>query len=72
MELSRLSSILAIFGAVNIFYAMYGITQRNWVNTLIPLVTYLILMYSAAAIIDAKADQLRRSNIAREGMKSDN
>jgi hypothetical protein len=71
MELSRLSSILAMFGAVNIFYAMYGITQRNWVNTLIPLVTYLILMYSAA-IIDAKADQLRRSNIALEGMKSDN
>ncbi len=72
MELSRLSSFLAMFGAVNIFYAMYGIIQRNWVNTLIPLVTYLILMYSAAAIIDAKADQLRRSNIAREGMKSDN
>ena len=54
MELSRLSSILAMFGAVNIFYAIYGITQRNWVNTLIPLVTYLILMYSAA-ILDAKA-----------------
>jgi len=61
MELSRLSSILAIFGAVNIFYAMHGLTQRNWVNTLIPMVTYLILMYSAA-IIDAKAEQLIRSN----------
>jgi hypothetical protein len=71
MELSRLSSILAMFGAVNIFYAMYGIIQKNWFNTLIPLVTYLILMYSAA-ILDAKADQLRRSNIALEGMKSDN
>ena len=53
-----------MFGAVNIFYAIYGITQRNWVNTLIPIVTYLILMYSAA-IIDAKAVQLRRSNSAR-------
>ena len=51
MELSRLSSLLAMFGAVNIFYAMYGITQRNWVNTLIPLVTYLILMYSAAILM---------------------
>jgi hypothetical protein len=71
MELSRLSSILAMFGAVNIFYAMYRIIQRNLFNTLIPMVTYLILLYSAA-ILDAKADQLRRSNIALEGMKSDN
>jgi hypothetical protein len=51
MELSRLSSLLAMFGAVNIFYAMYGIIQKNWFNTLIPLVTYLILMYSAAILM---------------------
>jgi len=52
LDLSRLSSIMAMFGAVNIFYAMYGLMQRNWVNTLIPLVTYLILMYSSAIIDD--------------------
>lgn len=52
LDLSRLSSIMAMFGAVNIFYAMYGLIQRNWVNTLIPLVTYLILMYSSAIIDD--------------------
>ena len=54
MDLSRLSSIMALFGAVNIFYAMYGIMQRNWVNILVPMVTYLFLMY-ASAIIDARA-----------------
>ena len=52
LDLSRLSSIMAMFGAMNIFYAMYGLMQRNWVNTLIPLVTYLILMYSSAIIDD--------------------
>ena len=44
---------MAMFGAVNIFYALYGLMQRNWVNTLIPMVTYLLLMYSSA-IIDVK------------------
>jgi len=52
LDLSRLSSIMAIFGAVNIFYAMYDLMQRNWVNMLIPMVTYLILMYSSAIIDD--------------------
>jgi hypothetical protein len=52
LDLSRLSSIMAMFGAVNIFYAIYGLIQRNWVNMLIPLVTYFILMYSSAIIDD--------------------
>jgi len=59
---------MAMFGAVNIFYAMYGLTQRDWVNALIPMVTYLILIYSAA-IIDAKAEQLRLSNSDRVRLK---
>jgi len=59
MELSRLSSIMFMVGAVNIFYAMYGLTQTDWVNTLIPTVTYLIIVYSAA-IVDGKAEELRR------------
>lgn len=59
MELSRLSSIMAIFGAVNIFYAMYGLIPMDWRKTLISTVPYLFLMYSAA-IFDAKAEELRR------------
>jgi uncharacterized membrane protein YuzA (DUF378 family) len=64
MELSRLSSILAIFGAVNIFYAMYGLIQMDMIRTLVSTATYLVLMYSSA-VIDAKAEELRRSDSAR-------
>jgi uncharacterized membrane protein YuzA (DUF378 family) len=64
MELSRLSSIMAIFGAVNIFYAMYGLIQMDMIRTLVSTATYLILMYSSA-VIDAKAEELRRSERAR-------
>lgn len=60
MELSRLSSIMAIFGAVNIFYAMYGLIQMDWVRTLVSTVTYLVLIYSSA-VIDGKAEELRRA-----------
>ena len=61
MELSRLSSLLAIIGAINIFYAMYGLIQVDVVKMMISTATYLILMY-AAAIIDAKSEELKRSD----------
>lgn len=50
---------MAIFGAVNIFYSMYGLIPMNWRKTLISTVPYLVLMYSAT-IFDAKAEELRR------------
>lgn len=56
---------MAIFGAVNIFYAMYGLIQMDMIRTLISTVTYLVLMYSSA-VIDGKAEELRRADIARE------
>jgi uncharacterized membrane protein YuzA (DUF378 family) len=59
MELSRLSSLLAIVGAVNIFYALYGLIQVDWVKMLISTVTYLILMYSSA-ILDSKSREIAR------------
>jgi len=65
MEFSRLSSILAMIGAVNIFYAMYGLIQRDWINTLIPLVTYLILMYSAA-ILEKEVEDQRLARAVKE------
>jgi len=65
MEFSRLSSLLAIIGAVNIFYAMYGLIQRNWVNALIPLATYLILIYSAA-IVETEVESQRLIRVVKE------
>ncbi len=55
---------MAIFGAVNIFYAMYGLVQMDLTRTLVSTATYLVLMYSSA-VIDAKAEKLRRSEHAR-------
>ncbi len=57
MEVSRLSSLLAIIGAVNIFYAMYLFIRMDWVSTLISTVTYLIIMYSST-IVDRKSIEL--------------
>ena len=59
LELSRLSSILALLAAVNIFYAFYGLMKKDWVNLLIPIVTYLIIIY-AVAIIDLKVEEASR------------
>jgi hypothetical protein len=59
MDLSRLSSILSIIGAVNIFYAMYGLIQVDFAKMLISTVTYLTLMYSSA-ILDSKSGEMAR------------
>ena len=63
MELSRLSSIMAMIGAVNIAYALFGLMQRNWVNTLIPMVTYLFLMYSSAILDNESMERAREKQI---------
>ncbi len=64
MELSRLSSFMAILGAINIFYAMYGLIHLDFVRTAISTITYLFLMYSAA-VIDTKAEELRQFDRTR-------
>ena len=65
MELSRLSSLLAIIGAINIFYAMYGLIQVDIVKMMISTVTYLILMYSSA-ILDSKSGEMAREREIEE------
>jgi hypothetical protein len=52
---------MAIIGAINIFYAMYGFIHMDFVRTGISTITYLCLMYSAA-VIDKKAEELRQSD----------
>ena len=65
LDLSRLSSIMAMLGAVNIFYAMYGIMQRNWVNMLIPMMTFLFLMYSSAMIDITSRERTREREMQK-------
>ena len=59
MELKSLVSFMFLIGAVNIFYALFSLTRMDWINTLVPTMTYLILVYSAA-IIDSKSNELMR------------
>jgi len=56
---------MAMFGAVNIFYAMYGLMQRNWVNMLIPMATYFILMYSSAIIDGMSRERVREREMQK-------
>ena len=56
---------MAIFGAVNIFYAMYGLIHMDFVRTLVSTATYLVLIY-ATAVVDGKAEELRRGESMRE------
>jgi hypothetical protein len=60
MDLPRLSSIISIFAAINIFYAIYGIIQKDLINTLIPILTFLILIYSAAILDERGSEPHRR------------
>jgi len=48
-----------IFAAVNAFYAFYGVTQGDFVNVLIPIFTFIILVYSAVTM-DEKAESERQ------------
>ena len=50
---------MAMLGAVIIFYEIYGLMQRNWANMMIPMATYLFLMYSSA-IIDVTSRERAR------------
>ena len=59
MELSRISSLLAIFGALNIFYGLYVLTRMEWASTFVCTVTFLALMYSAT-IVDSKSGEMAR------------
>jgi len=54
------SSIISIFAAINIFYAIYGIIQKDLINTLIPILTFLILIYSAAILDERDSEPHRR------------
>jgi len=44
---------------------MYGLMQENWVNALIPLATYLILLYSAA-IVETEVERQKLARAVKE------
>jgi hypothetical protein len=54
------SGYMIIVAAINIFYAMYGLMEKNWINFFIPLFNFFILIFSATLIEDA-LEELRIS-----------
>jgi hypothetical protein len=52
LKIPTLVSLLSFAAAINIFYAVYALTQDQILNTLVFTVTFLVLIY-AVAILDA-------------------
>jgi uncharacterized membrane protein YcjF (UPF0283 family) len=59
MELRNLVSFMFIVASVNIFYALYSLTRMDWLNVLVPTITYLVVIF-AASIVDSKSNELMR------------
>ena len=59
MELRNLVSFMFLAASINIFYALYSLTRMDWLNVVVPTITYLIVVYSAS-IVDSKSNELMR------------
>jgi hypothetical protein len=44
---------------------MYGIMQKNWVNTFIPFGTYFILIYTLAFLDAESRERVRERELAK-------
>jgi hypothetical protein len=64
MDLSDFTGIMTIVAGINIFYAMYGVMENNWINFWIPIFNFFILIFSATWIEDS-LEQLRIKLYAR-------
>lgn len=53
MKISMLTSVLSIIAAVNIFYAVFALTQDQVLNSLVFMVTFLVITYTVA-ILDSE------------------
>ncbi len=59
MKISTLASVLSIMAAVNIFYAIFMLTQDQFLNSVVFMVTFLVIMYSVA-ILDSELDHTEK------------
>ncbi len=59
MKISTLTSVLSIMAAINIFYAVFTLTQDQILNSLVFMVTFLVIIYSVA-ILDSELDQTEK------------
>ena len=50
MELSRSSTRLLFLATINICYAMYNLFLEDWVNVILPMLNFFVILFAFAAI----------------------
>ena len=50
MELSSTSTRLFFLATLNIVYAMYSTFQQEWLNVILPILNFFIILFAFAAI----------------------
>lgn len=65
MKLNQITSMLTMFAGVNIFYALFTMTQRQILNTIVFLSTFLCLIYTAA-ILEEKVQESYEEKLMEE------
>jgi len=60
MGLSRSSTRLIFLATLNICYAMYNLFMEDWVNVILPMLNFFVILFAFAAIETAL--ELRQRN----------
>ena len=66
MELSRSSTRLLFLAALNISYAMYNLFLEDWLNVILPMLNFFVIVFAFAAIeneIEIKQRKIMEVNI---------
>ena len=50
MELSRTSTRLFFLAAINLFNALYNTFMQDWVNVVLPILNFMVVLFAFAAI----------------------
>jgi len=59
MELSRTSTRLFFLAAINLFSALYNTFVQDWVNVVLPILNFMVILFAFAAIENEIEEYLR-------------
>ncbi len=59
MELSRTSTRLFFLAAMNLCYAIYNTFLQDWLNVVLPILNFMIILFAFAAIENILEEYLR-------------
>ena len=60
MELSSTSTRLFFLATLNIVYAMYSTFQQEWLNVILPILNFFIILFAFAAIENELEEKQRK------------